>query len=90
MPWRHPVAGDGSWYPKPPLAPGEARPASEYGDFELQACLSYAEVLIEREPNDSPERKRLQEWLRALLAEKDRRTAAHQAARAHADKVLGR
>jgi len=60
-----------TWVPK--ASPFTARPLDQYTTSELNSCISYAEEHIAAEPNDSLERKRLQEWLRGLLAEKDDR-----------------
>jgi len=75
------------WMPKD--APvGDARRVDEYTDGELALCLEHAEHRIGALPNDSPDRPRLQEWLRAMLAERDARQVLRAAdARAAAERL---
>ena len=73
----------------PKSAPvGDVRSVGEYTDGELADCLEHAERRIGELPNDSPDRPRLQEWLRAMLAERDERGVRRAADAAAARKRL--
>lgn len=66
-----------AYWPKD--CPVTRRRIGELTTSELRRCLLHAEDRIAAEPGDSPERGLLQEWLRALLAQKDARAMAHAA-----------
>lgn len=65
------------WWPKGSPS-GGARSPAELADWELAACLDHAEDQISAEPHHSARRRRLQEWLRALLAERADRAQLRQ------------
>lgn len=66
------------WIPKG--APvGDVRRVDEYTDGELTLCLEHAEHRIAALPHSSPDRPRLQEWLRGMLAERDARAVQRAA-----------
>ena len=65
-----------SWWPKG--APHEARKIHMYADWEITACLAFADEKIAAQRGDTPERQRLVAWKSGFEAEKVDRIAVRK------------
>jgi hypothetical protein len=66
-----------SWWPKGALH--EDRKLHMYADWEITACLAFADEKIAAQPDDTPERRRLVAWKSGFEAEKVDRIAVREA-----------